>query len=50
MIGRTFAGIGGDAVANLVREFILKRFTSHVPKGATKNHRIGKPGIVEPLN
>lgn len=27
------AGIGGDAVANLVREFILKRFTSHVPKG-----------------
>jgi len=28
------AGIGGDAVANLVREFILKRFTSHVPKGA----------------
>jgi hypothetical protein len=29
-----FAGIGGDAVANLVREFILKRFTSHVPKGA----------------
>ena len=28
------AGIGGDAVANLVREFILKRFTSHVPKAA----------------
>lgn len=25
------AGIGGDAVANLVREFVLKRFTSHVP-------------------
>jgi len=30
------AGIGGDAVANLVREFILKRFTSHVPKGANR--------------
>ena len=28
------AGIGGDAVANFVREFILKPFTSHVPKGA----------------
>ena len=28
------AGIGGDAVANLVREFILKHFTSHVPRGA----------------
>lgn len=28
------AGIGGDAVANLVREFFLKRFTSHVPQGA----------------
>jgi hypothetical protein len=28
------AGIGGGAVSNLVREFILKRFTSHVPKGA----------------
>ena len=28
------AGIGGNAVSNLIREFILKRFTSHVPKGA----------------
>ena len=28
------AGIGGDAVANLIREFVLKRFTSHVPNGA----------------
>jgi hypothetical protein len=28
------AGIGAGAVSNLVREFILKRFTSHVPKGA----------------
>ena len=28
------AGIGGDAVSNLIREFILKRFTSHVPKKA----------------
>jgi len=27
------ADTGGDAAANLVREFILKRFTSHVPKG-----------------
>lgn len=32
------AGIGGDAVSNLIREFVLKRFTSHVPKGAN-----GKP-------
>ena len=30
----SLAGIGGGAVSNLVREFILKRFTSHVPKGA----------------
>lgn len=28
------AGTGADAVANLIREFVLKRFTSHVPKGA----------------
>ena len=28
------AGIGAGAVSNLVREFILKRFTSHVPKEA----------------
>lgn len=28
------AGIGAGAVSNLVREFILKRFTSHVPKQA----------------
>jgi len=28
------AGIGGDAVSNLIREFVLKRFTSHVPKAA----------------
>lgn len=27
------ADTGGDAAANLVREFVLKRFTSHVPKG-----------------
>ncbi len=33
-----FAGIGGNAVSNLIREFVLKRFTSHVPKGAN-----GKP-------
>src|SRR5215471_7020590 len=32
------AGIGGDAVANLVREFIVKRFTSHVPKAANGEH------------
>ena len=32
------AGIGGDAAANLIREFLLKRFTSHVPKGVN-----GKP-------
>ncbi|MFP5206981.1 MAG: hypothetical protein ACLGP3_06280 [Acidobacteriota bacterium] len=28
------ADTGGDAAANLVREFILERFTSHVPNGA----------------
>lgn len=28
------AGIGENAVSNLIREFVLKRFTSHVPKGA----------------
>jgi hypothetical protein len=27
------AGIGADAVANLIREFVLKRITSHVPQG-----------------
>jgi len=26
------AGVGGDAVSNLIREFVLKRFTSHAPK------------------
>jgi len=26
--------IGADAVSNLIREFVLKRITSHVPKGA----------------
>jgi len=24
---------GGDAFGNLIREFVLKRFTSHVPEG-----------------
>jgi carboxypeptidase family protein len=28
------AGTGADAVGNLIREFLLKRITSHVPKGA----------------
>jgi hypothetical protein len=28
------AGTGADAVANLIREFLLKRFTTHVPPGA----------------
>lgn len=32
------AGIGGDAAANLIREFLLKCITSHVPKGES-----GKP-------
>jgi len=26
------ADIGAEAVGNLIREFVLKRFTSHVPK------------------
>jgi Carboxypeptidase regulatory-like domain len=29
-----FAGTGVDAVSNLIREFLLKRITSHVPTGA----------------
>lgn len=28
------AGTGADAVGNLIREFVLKRITSHAPKGA----------------
>lgn len=28
------ASTGADAVANLIREFVLKQITSHVPKGA----------------
>ena len=28
------AGIGADAVGNLIREFVLKGITSHVPQGA----------------
>jgi hypothetical protein len=31
-----FAGIGGNAAANLIREFVLKRFTSHVPNAANR--------------
>lgn len=27
-------GVGANAVSNLIREFLLKGFTSHVPKGA----------------
>ena len=33
------AGIGENAASDLVREFILKRFTSHVPTGRTASHR-----------
>lgn len=29
------AGVGGDALSNLIREFILKRITSHVPKATS---------------
>lgn len=32
------AATGGDAFANLIREFVLKRFTSHVPEGG-----VGEP-------
>src|SRR5215469_18804151 len=35
------AGIGGDALANLIREFVLKRFTSHVPQGVNGNPKGG---------
>ena len=34
------ADIGANAAANLIREFVLKRFTSHVPKAKGAN---GKP-------
>jgi hypothetical protein len=27
------AGIGANATANLIREFVLKQITSHVPEG-----------------
>jgi hypothetical protein len=36
------AGIGADAVANLIREFVLKRITSHVPKGANGQAQQGR--------
>jgi hypothetical protein len=29
------AGTGADAASNLIREFVLKRFTSHDPRGTT---------------
>lgn len=32
------AATGGDAFANLIREFVLKKFTSHVPEGG-----VGEP-------
>lgn len=31
------AGIGGDALSNLIREFVLKRITAHVPPEASGN-------------
>jgi hypothetical protein len=34
VLSNGFAGIGADAVTNLIREFLLKRITSHVPQGA----------------
>ena len=33
------AGIGGDSLSNLIREFILKRFTAHVARGRTAIYR-----------
>ncbi|MGB2627378.1 MAG: carboxypeptidase-like regulatory domain-containing protein [Candidatus Acidiferrum sp.] len=35
-VENTLIGIGGSAVANLFQEFVLKRFTSHVPSGPTQ--------------
>jgi hypothetical protein len=32
------AGLGGDAASNLIREFLLKRFTSHAPKDPNPPH------------
>ncbi|HEV2470749.1 MAG TPA: carboxypeptidase-like regulatory domain-containing protein [Candidatus Sulfotelmatobacter sp.] len=32
------AGLGGDAASNLIREFLLKRFTSHAPKDSGPSH------------
>lgn len=37
VVSNGLAGIGAHAATNLVREFVLKRFTSHVPKGANGN-------------
>lgn len=34
VFSNTFIELGGDAAENLIKEFILKRLTSHVPKGA----------------
>ena len=36
-VENTLIGIGGSAVANLLQEFVLKRFTSHVPSGPTQS-------------
>jgi len=38
VVSNGLTGIAAHAATNLVREFVLKRFTSHVPKGAS-----GKP-------
>ena len=35
-VENTLIGIGGSAVANLLQEFVLKKFTSHVPGGPTQ--------------
>lgn len=38
VIGNGLVGIGANAVSNLIREFVLKDITSHIPQGAN-----GKP-------
>lgn len=34
VVSNGFVGMGADAVSNLIREFLLKKITSHVPQGA----------------
>lgn len=39
VLSNGLAGIGATAFSNLLREFVFKRVTSHVPKEKTANHK-----------